>query len=175
MGGPVLPEREGLDRSPFDVAEVPATAGAVEEELHPEPVLHGPLLLASASLGGPRLLPRHRVRPGRSAHRLPRDLLPERRWRLPLRPAVPVRRHLRRAPLWPGLQIAQPGFDVLGVPAAAEPHLDLRPVLAAHLCRFHDPEPQLVDPMKLKAIEVLVLAFMVLMFGGLLWKFFHPF
>jgi hypothetical protein len=29
--------------------------------------------------------------------------------------------------------------------------------------------------MKLKAIEVLVLAFMVLMFGVLLWKFFHPF
>jgi len=29
--------------------------------------------------------------------------------------------------------------------------------------------------MKLKAIEVLVLAFMVLMFGVLIWKFFHPF
>lgn len=45
--------------------------------------------------------------------------------------------------------------------------------MAADLRRVHDPESLVVDPMKLKLVEVLTLLFMVLIFGVLIWKFFH--
>ncbi len=110
---------------------------SLEEELHPEPLLHRHIPLASWPCARPALLPSHRLRGGCADPRIsPSRLDASSRHHLADRPL-----HLRSVPkgLRVGGRIQDPESpkQSVAIPAVDEPHVYLCVVLVAHLQRGH--------------------------------------